>query len=66
MQVWRSIAPRIRAYFYRYGRSRDLDSIVDEHRELLETLQRRAAEVLLDLLGRHIAARTPALDGRRV
>src|SRR3954471_1197140 len=26
-QVWRSIAPRIRAYFYRYGRGADLERI---------------------------------------
>ena len=25
-QVWRSIAPRIRAYFFRYGREADLDA----------------------------------------
>ena len=39
IHIWRSIAPRIRAYFYRHFRERDLDSVVTEHRELLEALQ---------------------------
>ena len=29
IHIWRSIAPRIRAYFYRHFRERDLDSVVD-------------------------------------
>ena len=39
--IWRSIAPRIRAYFYRHFRERDLDSVVAEHRELLDALHQR-------------------------
>ena len=58
-QVWRSIAPRIRAYFFRYGRS-NLQRVAEEHRELLagaadarpQRHRRRARE--------HIAVRTPA------
>ena len=41
IHIWRSIAPRIRAYFYRHFRERDLDSVVAEHRELLDALQQR-------------------------
>ena len=41
VQIWRTIWPRIRAYFYRYGRGQDLERMVDEHRELLAALQSR-------------------------
>ena len=34
-QVWRSIAPRIRAYFFRYGLTADLAQIAVEHGQLL-------------------------------
>lgn len=59
MQVWRSIWPRIRNYFIRYGRLRALDTIVDEHRELLEALQTRDPEKTLEVLERHIAVPVP-------
>ena len=29
VQIWRTIWPRIRAYFYRYGRGQDLGRMVD-------------------------------------
>jgi DNA-binding GntR family transcriptional regulator len=54
-QVWRSIAPRIRAYFYRYGRVGDLDRIAAEHDELLSALQTRDADTILRALEDHIA-----------
>jgi len=54
-QVWRSIAPRIRAYFYRYGRRADLERIAREHAELLAALQSRDAEVIGSALEAHIA-----------
>src|SRR3712207_5670319 len=38
-QVWRSIAPRIRAYFFRYGRLSNLERIASEHADLLGALQ---------------------------
>ena len=41
VQIWRTIWPRIRAYFYRYGRGQDLGRMVTEHRELLAALQSR-------------------------
>jgi DNA-binding GntR family transcriptional regulator len=54
-QVWRSIAPRIRAYFYRYGRKSDLDRIAHEHGELLAALQSRDADTIGHALETHIA-----------
>jgi DNA-binding GntR family transcriptional regulator len=59
-QVWRSIAPRIRAYFFRYGRSGDLSRIAAEHDDLLKALQTRDREVILQALEQHIAVGTPA------
>jgi DNA-binding GntR family transcriptional regulator len=58
-QVWRSIAPRIRAYFFRYGRS-NLKRIALEHGELLAALQTRDPAVIAAALEEHIAVRTPA------
>jgi DNA-binding GntR family transcriptional regulator len=58
-QVWRSIAPRIRAYFFRYGRS-NLQRVAAEHGELLEALQTRDSDVIAAALDKHIAVSTPA------
>jgi len=58
-QVWRSIAPRIRAYFFRYGRHSDLGRIAVEHEELLAALRSGDRKVLMKALERHIAVRTP-------
>src|SRR3954468_11659253 len=54
-QVWRLIAPRIRAYFYRYGRRADLDRIAREHAELLAALQTRDGGTIGAALEAHIA-----------
>jgi DNA-binding GntR family transcriptional regulator len=59
-QVWRSIAPRIRAYFFRYGRAADLERIASEHAELLAAMQTREPETIVTVLERHITIRTPA------
>jgi DNA-binding GntR family transcriptional regulator len=59
LQIWRSIAPRIRSYFLRYGKYRDLETIVDEHRQLLSALQSRDPEIVLPELEEHIAVRSP-------
>ena len=60
-QVWRSIAPRIRAYFFRYGRTADLTRIAVEHGELLTALQTRDPDDRSPrALEQHIAVRTPA------
>lgn len=58
-QVWRTIAPRIRAYFFRYGRSADLARIAVEHGGLLTALQSRDPKIVLAALERHITERTP-------
>ena len=72
-QVWGSIAPRIRAYFFRFGREADLDRIAVEHGQLLEAFQSRDRERLMATLERHITERTrsrikpeppAAVDGR--
>jgi DNA-binding GntR family transcriptional regulator len=59
-QVWRSIAPRIRAYFFRYGRTSSLGQIAREHGELLIALQTRDPDVIAGALEQHITVRTPA------
>lgn len=60
VQIWRTIWPRIRAYFYRYGRGKDLATMVDEHRDLLVALQSRNPVLMLEQLERHIAVPSPA------
>ena len=59
-QVWRSIAPRIRAYFYRYGRRADLARIAAEHAELLAALQTRDEDTIAAALDQHIDVGEPA------
>ncbi|MEJ7568697.1 MAG: GntR family transcriptional regulator [Gaiellaceae bacterium] len=59
LQIWRSIWPRIRAYFFRYGRSASLEEMVDDHRRLLAALQTRDPKQVMPLLERHIAVATP-------
>ncbi len=58
-QVWGSIAPRIRAYFYRYGHAGNLERIADEHAELLAALQTRDRAIIVSALEAHIAVGTP-------
>jgi len=62
-QVWGSIAPRIRAYFFRFGRSSDLGRIAVEHGELLAALQAGDHELLMAAVERHITVRTPGPAG---
>jgi DNA-binding GntR family transcriptional regulator len=59
-QEWRSIAPRIRAYFFRYGRTSNLAQIAFEHGELLTALQTRDPDTIAAALEQHITVRTPA------
>jgi len=63
LQIWRSIWPRIRAYFYRYGRSSSLDQMAEDHRVLLAAMQTRDPGPMLDLLQRHIAVPVPPPAG---
>ena len=67
VQIWGTIWPRIRAYFYRYGRGKDLSTMVAEHKELLSALQSRNVPLMLALLEEHIAvpSPTPADTNRR-
>jgi DNA-binding GntR family transcriptional regulator len=58
-QVWRSIAPRIRAYFFRYGLTADLERIAVEHGQLLQAMQTRDRDTVLAAVERHITVRTP-------
>jgi len=55
VQIWRSIAPRIRTYFFRYDRDRDIQAVVDEHRELLAAFAAGDEDELMRLLEEHIA-----------
>ena len=59
LQIWRSIWPRIRAYFFRYGRSSSLEEMVEDHRVLLAALQTRDPKQVTPLLERHIRVATP-------
>jgi DNA-binding GntR family transcriptional regulator len=65
VQVWRTIFPRIRGYFLRYGRNQSFEAMVAEHRELLEALQTRDPEVMIRQLERHIAVRPPTAATKR-
>ena len=60
VQLWRTIEPRIRAYFYRYERHRSFEDTVEEHRELLAALQTRDLAIVLAQLERHIDVPAPA------
>ena len=56
-----SIAPRIRAYFFRYGRQSDLMRIAREHDEVLSALRSDDHKNLMRVVERHIAVRAPRL-----
>jgi DNA-binding GntR family transcriptional regulator len=64
VQIWRTIWPRIRAYFYRYGRGKDLATMVEEHRELLAALQTRDPALMRAQLDLHIAVPSPQSTAR--
>jgi len=59
VQIWRTIWPRIRAYFVRYERHRNFEQTVEEHRVLLAALQSRDPENVLEHLERHIDVPAP-------
>jgi DNA-binding GntR family transcriptional regulator len=59
VQLWRSIAPRIRGYFLRYGEYTDLDYIVGEHRDLLAAIRTRDPMIVMPALEAHIAVDAP-------
>jgi DNA-binding GntR family transcriptional regulator len=59
VQIWRTIWPRSRAYFFRYERFRSFEETVEEHRELLDALQTRDPAIVLEQLERHIDVPAP-------
>jgi DNA-binding GntR family transcriptional regulator len=59
LQIWRTIEPRIRAYFYRYERFRSFEETVEEHRALLDALQTRDPAIALEQLELHIDVPAP-------
>lgn len=63
VQIWGTIWPRIRAYFYRYGRGKDLSTMVVEHKQLLAALQSRNVPLMLERLEEHIAVPSPTSTG---
>ena len=65
VQVWRTIFPRIRGYFLRYGRNQSFETMVAEHSELLEALQTRDPDVMIAQLESHIAVRPPTAAAKR-
>jgi DNA-binding GntR family transcriptional regulator len=60
-QVWRLIEPRIRTYFYRYGRFRNLEQVAVQHASLLAALQTRERGLILTELEAHILEEPPEL-----
>jgi DNA-binding GntR family transcriptional regulator len=59
LQIWRTISPRVRAYFYRCGpRHQALTDIADEHRDLIAALRTREIARVLAVLDPHILADT--------
>jgi DNA-binding GntR family transcriptional regulator len=64
-QLWGAIAPRIRAYFFRYGSRSDLGQIALEHGELLAAMQTRKRGVVGKALEQHIAVQVPPSPGPR-
>jgi len=62
-QVWRLIEPRIRTYFYRYGRLRKLERVAAQHADLLATLQTRDRDLIVREVEAHIAEEPPESPG---
>lgn len=55
LQVWHTIMPRVRMYFYRDGyRHVSLDELPQEHAELLECMRTKNVDAVLELLDAHI------------
>jgi len=55
MQIWRTISPRVRAYFSRWRhQDPDLDAVVKEHRVLLEDFRKKDEAKIMSRLKEHI------------
>lgn len=62
-QLWRTIVPRVRAFFYDEApRHKSLRNIVTEHRTLLEVLKRDDESALVAEVERHVVER-PSFGG---
>lgn len=62
IQLWRSLAPRIRAQFYRLTPlHRELAEVVAEHRQLLDVLRTKDVESVHVLLDDHITGASERL-----
>jgi DNA-binding GntR family transcriptional regulator len=56
-QLWRSIEPRVRAYFRRDASAHaqaDADEVADEHQELLDAIRRGDEALVVETLQQHI------------
>jgi DNA-binding GntR family transcriptional regulator len=57
LQIWRTISPRVRAYFYRCGpRHQALTDIADEHRDLIAVMRTGDFDNVMAVLEPHILA----------
>lgn len=70
LQIWRTLSPRVRAYFARLRhKSPDLEAEVEDHRRLLEDFKSRDMERIGASLRKHIllksAAEAPKLSQRK-
>jgi len=55
MQIWRTISPRVRAYFARWRhKNPDLDEVVKEHRLLLQDFRKKDESRVIKRLREHI------------
>lgn len=54
-QIWHTISPRVRAYFFRCGPQHEsLMEIAREHQELLDAMQEQDIEKVFEVLDKHI------------
>lgn len=54
-QIWHTISPRVRAYFFRCGpKHESLMEVAQEHQELLDALREHDIDTVFDVLDKHI------------
>lgn len=67
LQIWKTIQPRVRAYFRRDAAHADPRAVPVQHQELLDVLRTGAEQAVLDAIDRHIhihaSANAPADEG---
>ncbi len=52
--LWQGMTGQIRIHFYKVGLSKDLQSIVDEHEELMEALLSKDLNRIMEVMAKHI------------